>query len=1391
MTLLRKKRLVVVLCIAAVTAAGIGGGVAYRLRKIRHDFLVARDRGYGEYQRGDNAGAIRDLRTYLSRFPQDTTALAAFADARMKVEEPDGSHIIQTIGALRQLADLQPESMELQHRLADMYVKGGLNTECISLADKLLARDPKDAPVLHDKALALYRLRKFKDASEVQAKYLEVRPEELDAQVAQLEMLSHLGPPMPDLVKNAEALRKAHPEDVKWKILLSIAHALVNEPEASRSWARESAKTGAPDPAVAAFQVMQLWRTGEVPTGDVVLEKSAAHFRDPALQAMWAKRLFQLQRFGELVALTPVEGGNANSWVNVEGYQCLGWVALGDMAKAQALQQRLATDPHSTNAHDWAAMLAITMAPEATTLTARGRVIKEIADRHGENAYFQMMQAGIYQANGDMRSTMKAWDTVAVREPAWAEPITHIAETLLGLNRFSEAAKAAQSALVRAPEDRNSLVCLALASAGAAGTAAERKSLLPLFDSIHEKYPSEQRTIALRTSLTAQFKGKDAALKVVGAALSMQPPPTLLTMLQLATVSRTENLGSEGACFAAAEHAYGMVPDLAYAKATALLGQAKAAEGAALLKEQRAKATKDVQAWDLAYARYLELSHDGGARELWAALSEKYASDQRTQWLALSAPSIQNDHEAAGKVIERLRAVMGETDFSFKLARARWLLQGAPDAGAVSEATGLLTEMAKGEPDVLAPHLLLAECLQRNQNTSGAIDQLEIAAALAPDSASIAIQLTNLLQNQGNTERASTFLGKLADRKDLSEAEARQCANLLARQGLPDQAIALLEASAKKGETPGGDGETPEGDRLILAALHAQVGHTETAGALFDSLMKHPSLPIIRLAAQFYATHGRLGDGQKAIAQLRDLQLEPSVLATEQGDFAAKFGKPDEVVAAYSAGLKAAPTNEQIWYRLIRFHLQNGSVKEAEQTIDQAVSALPNDKILAGLQAKKQYIESLSGDERCRPILMSLLTSPQHAEAAEAALARLDRSKGTTTPDPQLAVDLSRLADRYPQYAALQTLAVEVDVLMGRLDDAVTISMRAMQTFPASPEPARLASSAFAAAGKWSETLGASNQWRARAGDQTLAPDMMIGYSYLGMQQPDQTLQQIKPYMEEAANDPETYGAVIVLYGRSQLAKHQVASAQERLWPLAKSSKRGMVAFLQIAGHDTPPEVGKRWLTMARPELHGDIELQFSLATAAWELSMRAGDASLLPMALEDLEKSVGAGKAEPAQLALAHLGIGMIQEKLKSPEAAEAAYRKAVELNPKSDAACNNLAMLLAQKGAMPEALAFANRAVALAPKVAPYQDTLAYVQEKAGNYTEAIEHLRTATQLQPANTEWRVNLAQTYLRAGQADKARATLANADGTPMRFEQVPAELQERLTSLQQRLDLKQ
>lgn len=1385
MTLLRKKRLVVVLCVAAVAGVGISGGVMYRLRKIRHNFLVARDKGYGEYQHGDYEGTIRDLSVYLSRFPQDTTALSAFADARMKIEEPDGSHIIQTINAVRQLADLKPGSMELQHRLADLYLQGGLNTECISVADKLLKIKADDVPVLHEKAVALFRLRKFEDAAKINAQYIALRPEELEAQVMQLEMLSHTGPPMPELVKMAEAVRLAHPDEVKWQVLQSVAHTMVNEPEGSRKWALESAKGLTSEPLAAAMQVQQLWRVGEVPTGDVVLEKSAATLKDPTLQSMWARRLFQLGRYEELVKLAPLDGGSGTVRANMAGYQCLGWVALKNVEKSHELQKAMATDAHNGYARDWAAMLAISMAPDATTLTARGRVIKEITERHPDNGYFQMMQAGIYQANGDLQATMKAWDTVAVHELAWAEPITHIAETLLGLNRYAEAAKTAQAAVARAPEDRDALVFLALATAGSGGTLAEGKSLAQLLNKIHTKYPDEQRIMALRVALAATITSKQAAIEVVKESLAVQPPPTLATILQLVSVSRAQKLGVEDTCFAAAERAYGMAPDLAYAKAVVLADQNKGAEGAAFLKELRAKATKDVQSWDLAIARYMELTHDAGARDMWVALGEKYASDQRTQWLVLMAPSIQNDHEAAGKAIDRLRVLMGESDFSFRLARSRWLLQGEAGTAAVTEATGLLTEMTKGKPDVLMPHLLLADCLERSQNFSGAIEQLEMATALAPDVASIALELTRLLQNQGNTERASTFLAKLAERKDLSETEARQCATLLAHQGMPDQAIALLESTTAKGEAG-------EGDRLLLAALNAQVGHADKAGPLFDNLMKHPSLPIIRTAAQFYATHGRLPDAQKAIAQMRELHLDPAVLATEEGDFAVRFGRPEEVVAAYSAGLKAAPNNAQIWYRLIGFYLQIGSVKDAETTIDQAALAIPGDKLLINLQGKKRYIESLSADPRCRPILQAMLTAPQHADAVEATLSRLDQSKGTVFSDPQLAVDLGRLADRYPQFEALQTIAVEVNVLMGRVDEGVTIAMRAMQTFPASPEPARLASSAFAAAGnKWSETLGAANQWRTRSGDQTLAPDMMIAYSYLGMKRPDETLQQIKPYMEEASNDPETYGSVIVLYGRSQLAKNMVASAEAKLWPLAKSSKRGMVSFLQIAGHDAPPEVGKRWLNMARAEIHGDIQVEFVFATAAAELSGRGNDPSMLAMALEDMQKAINAGTANPTDQALGYMAVGMIQENQKSFDAAEASYRKAIELNPNSDAACNNLAMALARKGQVAEALTFANRALAISPKVAPFHDTAAFVQDKAGNYPDAIDHLRTAMQLQPTNMEWRLNLAQTYVHAGQLDKARATLASADGTPMQSDQLSKDLQDRLTSLQQRLDVKQ
>jgi tetratricopeptide (TPR) repeat protein len=80
-----------------------------------------------------------------------------------------------------------------------------------------------------------------------------------------------------------------------------------------------------------------------------------------------------------------------------------------------------------------------------------------------------------------------------------------------------------------------------------------------------------------------------------------------------------------------------------------------------------------------------------------------------------------------------------------------------------------------------------------------------------------------------------------------------------------------------------------------------------------------------------------------------------------------------------------------------------------------------------------------------------------------------------------------------------------------------------------------------------------------------------------------------------------------------------------------------------------------------------------------------------------------------------------------------EAALRKAVEVDPSSGLALNDLAWLLLQAGRAEEALPLARRAVELSPGSAPFLDTLAGVAEARGDCAVALEIQRRAMDLLP----------------------------------------------------------
>ena len=130
---------------------------------------------------------------------------------------------------------------------------------------------------------------------------------------------------------------------------------------------------------------------------------------------------------------------------------------------------------------------------------------------------------------------------------------------------------------------------------------------------------------------------------------------------------------------------------------------------------------------------------------------------------------------------------------------------------------------------------------------------------------------------------------------------------------------------------------------------------------------------------------------------------------------------------------------------------------------------------------------------------------------------------------------------------------------------------------------------------------------------------------------------------------------------------------------------------------------------------------------------------------------------------------------------AAEAAYRRVVELQPGNVASLNNIAWLMV-KNNKPGALAFAERANELQPNQPALMDTLAVVLAAEKRIDQAIELQKKALALAPNSDTLRMTLARLHVQAGQKPQARELLEGLDKLGEKFPE-HAEVKSLLASL--------
>ncbi len=112
--------------------------------------------------------------------------------------------------------------------------------------------------------------------------------------------------------------------------------------------------------------------------------------------------------------------------------------------------------------------------------------------------------------------------------------------------------------------------------------------------------------------------------------------------------------------------------------------------------------------------------------------------------------------------------------------------------------------------------------------------------------------------------------------------------------------------------------------------------------------------------------------------------------------------------------------------------------------------------------------------------------------------------------------------------------------------------------------------------------------------------------------------------------------------------------------------------------------------------------------------------------------------------------------------ESAVELLRRAIEQNPGSAVAANDLGSILAQMGRTTEAIPAFLRAIELVPEYPEAHNNLANLYQMTGNLEEAVASYQTALRLSPEYAEAYRNLASALRRLGKTEEAIAALAKA-----------------------------
>jgi tetratricopeptide (TPR) repeat protein len=692
------------------------------------------------------------------------------------------------------------------------------------------------------------------------------------------------------------------------------------------------------------------------------------------------------------------------------------------------------------------------------------------------------------------------------------------------------------------------------------------------------------------------------------------------------------------------------------------------------------------------------------------------------------------------EMIDELRKTitLDKENLDARIKLGNYYLAGSRNRGdIIAESERLAKEVLEKDPKNIEGHILMGGVLFAQQQKDKAYEELNHAIQLDTSRVESYLSLAKFHIAAREPEKAEELFKRAISIKANSPLVHSEYGKFLTQQNRQTEAEAELRKAVEVGPTD-------RNARFLLASYYL-------VNRQFD----------------------KAEESYKALAELQPQKPEgQAVLA----DFYSSIGRTDEAIKIYQDLVAKTPDFVQGRYRLAEILLTRGDVKGATAQIDEAFKKDQHDRQALLLRARikaqrgqpedlKASIEDLKDvlrqEPNSRPGLYFMAQANYNLgliDQARAFASDLEKNYPDYLPAKLMQLQLTMASGKPSDYTAAISLATD---LLARVDKTAPDRENSPQLLAEIREKAFLTRGTaqlqllnFAAARKDYEAA------KAIAEKDPVVHNSLALVSLAEKKEPD-AISSFENALNVDATNFDALNGLITLYARS----NQVDKAHGRI-DQALSAYPNMASLhylkAQVYGYQQNPQMVEAELNKAL-ELDGNYLPAYS-ALAALYIQSRQED-----RAIAQYQKIISLRPENSTPYVL----IGMLEDQRKNYDVAADNYRKALEKDPNSVIAANNLAWMYATtgKGNLDEAIRLAQGAVQKNPNVAGFVDTLGWVYYKKNLYEAAVEQLRKAvslneTQARASNAApsaaYHYHLAMALKEKGDKDEARRELQTA-----------------------------